>query len=219
MQPYYEDEAVTLYCGDCREVLPLVSGDFCWTDPPYNVGKDYGVWNDSLPDADYLTFCGEWLSMVKSSCAAVAVYVPQKWLPEYWRMLGSDYRQIVVTVTAAGAIRYGFSNQYVSILTNAKPSKVVQNWWHGISLPTDGYFFKEHTYDHPGYTSGQLTSRVIQDIGTPGVIIDPFSGTGTTLVAAKRLGRKAIGVELNERYCEIAARRLSQGALPLEYAG
>ena len=67
LQPFYEDSHITLYNADCRQVLPhlQVSNAFCFTDPPYNVGKDYGVWNDEMPTDEYLRFCGEWIAAVK----------------------------------------------------------------------------------------------------------------------------------------------------------
>lgn len=74
---------------------------------------------------------------------------------------------------------------------------------------------QESNPDHPAPFPERLPLTAIETTGAR-VVLDPFAGSGTTLVAAKRLGRQAIGIELNERYCEIAARRLSQGALPLE---
>jgi DNA modification methylase len=87
--------------------------------------------------------------------------------------------------------------------------------WEDIRLKGEGYFFHEETYGHPGYTPYGICSRLIDLLGQDG-IIDPFCGTGTSLRAAKDRGIKAIGVELDEHWCEVAAKRMAQEVLPLE---
>jgi site-specific DNA-methyltransferase (adenine-specific) len=91
------------------------------------------------------------------------------------------------------------------------------NLWDGIRLKGEGYFFREYTYNHPGYTPYPIMRKAVELLSECGdVIVEPFSGTGTTLRAAKDTGRKAIGIEINERYCEIAAKRLAQRVLAFD---
>ena len=88
--------------------------------------------------------------------------------------------------------------------------------WKGIRLKAEGYFFREETFGHPGYTPYPILAKsiaLLTDINE--TVLDPFSGTGTALRAAKDLNRKAIGIEINERYCEIAAKRMSQMVMEL----
>jgi DNA modification methylase len=217
MKPYYTDEYITLYNADCREILPKLQGEyFGWTDPPYNVGKNYGVWNDALDDDQYLDFCAEWIAQFKSLCPESCVFAPRKYFLEYWNLLGKEYKQIILTWNPEGAIRGGFVNQHAGLLTNAKPKQRTKDVWHNLQTPGLGWFFREQSYGHPGYTSEHLTNHVLAHLACPSMpILDPFAGTGTTLKCAKDLNRRAIGIEINEKYCEIAATRFSQQVLPL----
>ena len=218
VEPYYDRDGVTIYMGDCRDVLPQLDvNGFVWTDPPYNVGKDYGVLKDDLTNTEYLAFLKKWVTTAKDKSRKMAVYTPQKWMLDYWKELGDDYRQIVLSYGPEGAIRYGFVNQFSSILTNAKPIGYIKNVWHNCQMPGLGWFFREDSFGHPGYTSEDITMRVLMGFAAADeIIIDPFMGSGTTIRCAKTLNRKVMGIELNREYCDIAISRLSQQAMVLE---
>ena len=109
MKPYYQDESVTIYHGDCRDILPEIElCDFAWTDPPYNVGKNYGIWDDSLSNEAYLLFCKEWIEELKRLSQGMAIYLPTKYALSYWQLLGQGFHQIILPWTPEGAIRSGF---------------------------------------------------------------------------------------------------------------
>jgi len=218
MKPYYQDKYVQIYLGDCREVLPQLTEkvDLPFTDPPYNVNIDYGQWNDKTTDEVYLAFCKEWITQLKRLSTQMLIYVPTKYILNYWNMLGNDYRQIILTWSPAGAIRYGFVNQFASLLTNAKPMIRTKDVWNNVQIRGMGYFFKENNYGHPGYTSEDITGKVIASFTNPNdLILDPFLGSGTTAFCAKKLNRRCIGIEISEKYAEIAARRCSQEVFEL----
>lgn len=214
--PYYQKDNITLICADARSVLPALvdkSIALLWTDPPYNVGKDYGGWNDAMPDAEYLTFCAEWIAQAKRITKEQAVYVPTKYITEYWAMLGKA-KQIILSWSPEGAYRSNFVNQFASILTTAVPKQRTKDVWHNFQRQGLGYFFRENDYGHPGYTSEDITRKVISSFTVPGdSVLDCFAGTGTSAVCAKQLGRKFLGIEINEDYLKIAIERLRQGVL------
>lgn len=218
MKPYYSDEYVTLFHGDCLEIAPQLAarpGMFGFVDPIYNVGKDYGTCKDRMTEPEYLTFTADWLSQMRRLCPQTCVYAPNKWLLHYWTMLGPEYRQILLTWTAAQALRAGWLEQYAILLTNAKPQRQgVPSWWPNTQRAGLGFLCKEVTYEHPGYTSEDITNRVLADLAPEGsVLVDFFAGTGTTLFCAKMRGLQSIGIEIDERWCEVIAQRCSQGVL------
>jgi DNA modification methylase len=215
-EPYYQDDAITIYHGDCRYILPSLTGPFfVFSDPPYNVGKNYQGWNDNMPEDGYLDFCATWISEVKRLAPEVCIYPPRKYYPDYWYMLGREYKQIILPWTPEGAIRGGFVNQHASLLTNAKPKERVKDVWLKVQMQGLGCFFKEDNHGHPGYTSEDLTGRVLRYLADPALpVLDPFGGTGTTARMAKFMGRKCVTIEYSERWCEFMANeRLSQMVL------
>ena len=212
MKPYYEHAGITIYHGDCREILPQLSAvTSVITDPPYNCGKDYGVCNDALPEDEY----AHAMRTVVKECSSIASF--QAWIaPRYklnlWLSLLPSAHLVVIRRGAAGPYRGGWSDQFEIALACGKPMRIIPDLWDEIRLKGEGYFFREETFNHPGYTPYPIMHRFVEIY--PGVILDPFCGTGTTLRAAKNLGREAVGIEINEAYCEVTAKRLSQEVIP-----
>jgi site-specific DNA-methyltransferase (adenine-specific) len=214
LKPYYEHGGITIYHGDCREILPqLGKVDAVITDPPYNCGKDYGTSKDNMDPEEYAAMLGS-IAGVEAGCHAWVT--PHIRLALFAGLLETAY-PVAIRRWAQGPIRGGWSDQFLTLLIKGKPRKAHSNLWDDVRLRDEGYLCKEEAYGHPGYTPILIMSRCISLLTNENAVVaEPFCGTGTTLVAAKNLGRLAIGIELEERYCEIAARRLSQEVLTFD---
>ena len=143
----------------------------------------------------------------------------QAWVaPRYqlgmWLGLLPRAHLVVIRRGAAGPYRGGWSDQFEIALAEGKPNSAYRDLWEDIRLKGEGYFFREETYGHPGYTPELILKRFIELLSMEGgLVIDPFGGTGTTGRAAKDLRRRCVLIEQSARYCEIAAKRLSQEVL------
>lgn len=196
-KPYYQDESATIYHGDCREIMPeLPPVDVVVADPPYGMGK--AEWDAAIVPV------AEWLPAARD-VAPVALFCGVRGMFDYprpdwiaaWVRLGSTQRN--------GSL--GGFNNWEPILLYDIPTLVNDV----IATPN---FRSPVTGGHPTPKPIKLLVALLARMPA-GTVLDPFMGSGTTLVAAKNLGRKSIGIEIEERYCEIAAQRLSQGVLDL----
>lgn len=204
MTPYYSDALVTIYHGDMRDVFPFVDSDVIVTDPPYGVGK--AAWDNGLPM--------DLLEMAAADSAAMAIMpgianlgvMPATLGPQSYRWTLSAYLTNGMT---RGAL--GFGN-WIACLLYSLPNVSI------YAQRSDARAFTIGSGDKPEHPSPKplaVMSWIVSMMPEGVVINDPFCGSGSTLVAAKRLGRKAIGIEIEERYCEEAARRCSQDVLGL----
>jgi site-specific DNA-methyltransferase (adenine-specific) len=210
--PYYVDDAVTIYHGDCREILPGLRGDAIVTDPPYGLGFAYASHDDNREDWYRLMDSVVPLMRAVAPCVVMPIcgidragwwyeHHPPDWLIAWYK--GSPGHRSFV----------GF-NDWEAHLIWGKPASIMHDYF-----ATRAGFEAESGMDgnpHPCPKPMAWARWLVSRVSLPGsTVLDPFMGSGTTLVAAKDLGRRAIGIEIEERYCEIAARRCSQEVLGL----
>lgn len=210
MTPYYDDGTCAIYHGDCRAILLLLDRCAVVTDPPYGIAhRSHGQrFREAAPIAgddslDLAMFVRAWAG----DFPVVMFFSPYRPLVGWRSVLSWDKGE---HVGIGGDRETCWKRDFELIgvsgngpLLGQRDSAVLR--YRAVLPPPSG-----HVAEKPE----ALMRYLLWKLGESKVC-DPFMGSGTTLVACKRLGRKAIGIELEEKWCEIAAKRLSQGALDL----
>lgn len=212
--PYYRDELVVLYHADARKFLlsELPSTDVVITDPPYNCGKNYGdTTDDNLPWPDWCDWFDGMLNLCKTCAPNVFAFLSQTAAKKYER-LGRHERDwcliwnkpLSLSVCAAP-----FMPHWEPIFYWGQQKRTTNGGalW-GSDVLTCNVEIGTARWGHPTPKPLALMLEFVSRFDPSWTILDPFSGSGTTLAACKQLGRKAIGVEISEAYCKQQARRL-----------
>jgi site-specific DNA-methyltransferase (adenine-specific) len=216
VKPYYEDTAsgITIYHGDCREVLPeLATGraTAVVTDPPFGIGFYYGTYQDD--PVTYPDMMRAWIMEASRIVGDGPFFVWQAMpnAPRWHEWFPQDFR---IFAACKGFVQFrphAVQNSWDPVVFwgSARGTARHRRDFHVQALAPFGA--NRPRREHPCARPLEQV-RYIVEIATAisDVVLDPFMGSGTTLRAAKDLGRKAIGIEIEERYCEIAAKRLAQ---------
>jgi site-specific DNA-methyltransferase (adenine-specific) len=230
LNPYYDQDGITLYHGRCEQVLPFLSGDVLLTSPPYGVQNNnmaerhkhkYGDNPDTLTRAMLDAFAN---ANCKWKFINIQALSDNKRMLWQWIGGNADRMKEVLVWTKEnpppamepGVLDSAF--EFVFCLSDGDSHKRKfdgRDWRGGISnVMRSGVNSNPWAKHHRAAFPEWLPKWIIEtftDVGE--TVIDPCAGIGTTLRAAKDMGRRAIGVELDEKYCEIVANRLAQGVL------
>jgi site-specific DNA-methyltransferase (adenine-specific) len=225
MTPYYQDDAVTIYHGDCREILPSLpqhSVDLVMTDPPFSVPVTYQNSDDLYPRswgdlAVMEPFFVEVLREVKRVArddAQVYVCCDDESYPIFFKAAYSIWHSshMLVWYKPTGRRGRGWLHSYELVLHCRGPQTRYAEGFRQdvIGIMPVRTLNRQHPAEKPGDLWDFLASGLYVDAA---VVLDPFLGGGSVLDYAKRQGWKAIGIEIEERYCEIAAKRCAQEVL------
>lgn len=202
MTPYYETPLGKLYHGDCLEILPnLPTVDLVLTDPPYNVGINYGdKTNDKMSRKNFILWIRPRFKIMRSKSKTVLISgqgrLPDYALIEPWKWLLAWYKPACM-----GRSPVGFNN-----------FEPIAMWGKGCNNGTDvitATIIPDKSLDgHPCPKPIKWAMEILFLFKDHKSVLDPFCGSGTTSVACERLKRQWIGIEIEEKYCEIAAKRI-----------
>ena len=219
LKPYYSDDGITIYHGDCRDILPRIPRGLMVTDPPYNVGYHYDEHHDALDPAAYTALLEAVLLM-----PLVVIHYPEAlfplaaqfhrppdefvaWVyhantPKQWRAVA--WFGITPDLSLDTQPYRNPSDKRIRALMEKGREARIYDWWHYEQVKN----VSDEKTEHPCQIPMALMRRVLRVTPCDGYVVDPFCGSGTTLVAARDAGRHAIGIDCSEEYCEIAANRL-----------
>jgi site-specific DNA-methyltransferase (adenine-specific) len=211
MTPYYQDEFVTLYHGDCMEVDEWRNADVLVTDPPYGMSYKSGR-NKSLKP-----IAGDSSLNIRDNALEAWGDKPALVFGTWKQQRPENVRQLIVWDKRGGA---GFSGDLNMVWADiTEEIYVIGRGWVGGRRPAIYSVPTLPTMNRPNHPTPKPVGLMEQLIECcpAGVIADPFAGSGATLIAARNQARFAIGVELDEEYCEIIANRLSDGVFDFDF--
>jgi site-specific DNA-methyltransferase (adenine-specific) len=213
--PYYDHGGITIYHGDCRDILPSLAAEVLVTDPPY--GLDYssnmpGKFNGQGVAGDEST---ETRDAILSLWGGRPAAVFGTWKVRKW----GEPRGVLVwdkgPASGMGDLSFPWKASWEDIAIYGKG-------WSGhrdegvlrgqaVTTWSGERGFRRHPNEKPVWLLSHILKKAPE-----GAVVDPFLGSGSTLMAAKFLGRRALGIEVEEEYCEAAANRMAQGVLLLD---
>jgi site-specific DNA-methyltransferase (adenine-specific) len=228
MKPYYDKDGIIIYNRDCLKTIDRLKlqgiefDDIVFvSDPPFNVGYHYEEYEDNLSEGEYYS----WLETVFGNYKKVVIHYPEQ-LYKFAFQIGEFPQRIVSWVYNSNTAKqhrdiafFGIKPDFKKVgqpyknptdkriakrIANGKTARLY-DWWEINQVKNVS---KKHS--HPCVMPEKVMENIIGLLPKNMMILDPFMGSGTTLVAACRLKRKAVGIEISEKYCEIAAKRIEK---------